>query len=129
MFSRMKITQSTGNYSDNNEKLKKELVEADTVLIGAGAVGKQTFLTDGVARLADGTIAGAASNLYEDLKTAIRFGSPEDTAIRAATIIPAKEAGADAQAGSIEVGKWADFLVCDEAWNLKMVCIEGSRIA
>ena len=91
--------------------------------------GQQTFLTDGVARLADGTIAGAASNLYEDLKTAIRFGIPEDTAIRAATIIPAKEAGADAQAGSIEVGKWADFLVCDEAWNLKMVCIEGSRIA
>ena len=37
MFSRMKITQSTGNYSDNNEKLKKELIEADTVLIGAGA--------------------------------------------------------------------------------------------
>ena len=37
MFSRMKITQSTGNYSDKIEKLKKALVEAHTVLIGAGA--------------------------------------------------------------------------------------------
>ena len=37
MFSRMWITKSTGNYSDNIERLKEELVAADAVLIGAGA--------------------------------------------------------------------------------------------
>ncbi|MBR5923038.1 MAG: hypothetical protein IKZ59_04510 [Clostridia bacterium] len=37
MFSRTKITQSTGNYSDNIKKLKKALAECDAVVIGAGA--------------------------------------------------------------------------------------------
>ena len=37
MFSRMKITTSTGNYSDNIKKLKKALAECDAVVIGAGA--------------------------------------------------------------------------------------------
>ena len=37
MFSRAKITQSTGSYLDNIKKLKKALVECDAVVIGAGA--------------------------------------------------------------------------------------------
>ena len=37
MFSRMSITQSTGTYSDNIEKLKEALQSADAVVIGAGA--------------------------------------------------------------------------------------------
>ena len=36
MFSRTKITTSTGNYSDNIKKLKKALAECDAVVIGAG---------------------------------------------------------------------------------------------
>ncbi len=37
MFSRIAITKSTGTYSDNITKLKQALVEADAVVIGAGA--------------------------------------------------------------------------------------------
>ncbi len=37
MFSRMRITKSTGSYSDNIKNLKKALNEADAVVIGAGA--------------------------------------------------------------------------------------------
>ncbi|MBO4696519.1 MAG: hypothetical protein J5643_04445, partial [Lachnospiraceae bacterium] len=37
MFSRTKITTSTGSYSDNIQKLKKALTECDAVVIGAGA--------------------------------------------------------------------------------------------
>ena len=37
MFSRMKITTSTGSYSDNIKRLKKALNECDAVVIGAGA--------------------------------------------------------------------------------------------
>ncbi len=37
MFSRMTITKSTGNYSDNIKKLKQTLSDADAVVIGAGA--------------------------------------------------------------------------------------------
>ena len=37
MFSRTKITKSTGGYSDNVQKLKTALDECDAVVIGAGA--------------------------------------------------------------------------------------------
>ena len=37
MFGRMKITKSTGNYSDEIKRLKKAIEEADYVVIGAGA--------------------------------------------------------------------------------------------
>ena len=37
MSSRTRITASTGTYSDNVSRLKKALVEAEAVVIGAGA--------------------------------------------------------------------------------------------
>ena len=37
MFSRMSITRSTGDYSDNIRRLRQALEEADAVVIGAGA--------------------------------------------------------------------------------------------
>ena len=37
MFSRMRITQSTGSFSDNVQKLKRALTGCDAVVIGAGA--------------------------------------------------------------------------------------------
>ena len=37
MFSKMRITKSTGNCLEQIEKLKKELAQADAVVIGAGA--------------------------------------------------------------------------------------------
>ena len=37
MFGRMKITKSTGNYSDEIKRLKKAIEEADAIVIGAGA--------------------------------------------------------------------------------------------
>lgn len=37
MFSRMTITKSTGNYSEQIKRLKEELTHADAVVIGAGA--------------------------------------------------------------------------------------------
>ncbi len=90
--------------------------------------GQQVFLAGGVARLADGTIAGAASDLYADMLNAIRFGIPREEAIRAATIRPAKEIGRDAEIGSIEVGKHADFVICGEDLQLKAVCIGGEAV-
>ena len=90
--------------------------------------GQQVFLADGVAKLSDGTIAGAASDLYADMKNAIAFGVPVEEAIRAATIRPAREIGCQDEIGSIEVGKLADFVICDEKLNVLEVCIGGEKL-
>ncbi len=90
--------------------------------------GQQVFLAGGVARLADGTIAGAASDLYADMRNAVAFGIPKEEAILAATIRPAREIGRDGEIGSIEEGKLADFVVCGEDLALRAVYIGGARV-
>ena len=83
--------------------------------------GRKVKLHGGAARLEDGTLAGAASSLFQDMKNAILYGIPVREAISAATINPAKAAGWDDRIGSIEEGKCADFLICDKNLNLKKV--------
>ena len=85
--------------------------------------GQTVTLNDHLARLPDGTIAGSASDLFTCLRNAVRFGIPEEEAIRAATILPARAVGAGDRVGSIEPGKAADFVVCGESLQLRQVCL------
>ena len=87
--------------------------------------GQTAWLKDGVARLSSGTIAGAASNLYQDMRNAIAFGIPKVQAIQAATIGPARAIGRDDRIGSIEEGKYADFVICSEDLTLQRVVLRG----
>ena len=82
----------------------------------------------GEARLADGTLAGSAADLFTDLTNAVRFGADEETAIRAATALPARVAGCADLAGSIGAGRRADYLVCGDDLSLREVYISGKRI-
>ena len=90
--------------------------------------GQTVYLRDGQARLADGTLAGAVSNLYNDMVNVIRFGIPVEQAVMSATIIPAKAAGRDHEIGSIEEGKMADLVICDKDWKISQVVIGGVRV-
>ena len=90
--------------------------------------GQTVTLRGGVARLPSGTIAGAASTLYDGLRNAVAFGIPEEEAIPAATLRPARAIGADAEIGSIEPGKQADFLVCADDLRLRAVFLGGERV-
>ena len=90
--------------------------------------GQDVFLKGGVARLEDGTIAGSASNVYTCMLNAIEYGVPKETAVTAATITPAREIGADDVIGSIAVGKFADFIICDEELNPKKVFLGGREL-
>ena len=91
--------------------------------------GQQVFLSGGVARLSDGTIAGAASDLYTDMRNAVSFGIPAEEAVEAATLRPAREIGRADEIGSIEVGKLADFVVCDDALVPSAVYIGGEKVS
>ena len=90
--------------------------------------GQQVFLKGGIARLADGTIAGSATNLYDCMKLAVSFGIPREDAIRAATYNPARQIGALNEVGSIENGKVADFVLCDSELNRKTVYLAGKEL-
>ena len=90
--------------------------------------GQQVFLAENVARLADGTIAGSATNLFDCMRNAVRFGIPKEDAVRAATWNPARQIHALDRVGSIADGKLADFVVCDEALNRKAVWLGGVEL-
>lgn len=90
--------------------------------------GQAVFLKGGAARLADGTIAGSAANLFECMKKAISFGIPKEQAILSATAIPARQIGRR-EIGAIAPGKLADFVVCTENFDRIAVYLGGERIS
>ena len=90
--------------------------------------GQQVFLSGGVARLANGTLAGSATNLHECMLRAINFGVPAEDAVRAATYNPAVSLGVAHCLGSIEAGKKADFLICNDDLTVKEVYRDGKKI-
>lgn len=89
--------------------------------------GQAVYVKNGLATLENGTIAGAASDLYTDFLNAVRFGIPPEDAIRAATWNPACEIDRQREIGSIEAGKCADFVVCAEDFQRLAVYIDGVR--
>jgi len=90
--------------------------------------GLKVFVKNGKATLEDGTIAGSSSTLFDCLKRAVEFGIPLEDAVRAATYNPAKAVGIENEYGVIKKGRAADFILVDNALNLKAVYINGKRI-
>ena len=89
--------------------------------------GQEIFLKDRIARLADGTIAGSAADLFQCLRNAVSFEIPEEEAVRAATVNPAGQAGC-VDIGRIAAGQRADFLICGPEWELLEVWKDGKRM-
>ena len=90
--------------------------------------GQKVKVTGRTATLADGTIAGSASNLYDCLKVAVKVGIPIEDVVRACTLTPAKSLHLDKECGSIQEGKRADFLILDQELNIKMVVKDGEIV-
>ena len=90
--------------------------------------GQPVFLAGGVAKLADGTLAGSATNLYDCMRNAILFGIPEADAVRASTFNPACALGVQGQVGSISTGKLADFIICRSDYTGRRVFMSGKEL-
>ncbi|MBD9220966.1 MAG: N-acetylglucosamine-6-phosphate deacetylase [Clostridiales bacterium] len=90
--------------------------------------GQDAWLRGGVAKLADGTIACSATNLWTCLQNVLKWNVPEEEAVRAATFNPAKAIGAADKVGTIETGKLADFVVTNGEYTQKRVFIGGKEI-
>ena len=74
--------------------------------------GQKIILRDGAAYLSNGTLAGARSDLFSNLKNLISFGISVEEAVTAATKTPADVIGNET-VGAIEEGRFADFIICD----------------
>lgn len=76
--------------------------------------GQTVTISEGVARLPDGTISGSILTLDRALRSLVReYGLPLPSAIAALTRNPARAAGADQHKGMLRPGYDADLLVLD----------------
>lgn len=83
--------------------------------------GQQVTVNGKLATLADGTIAGSATNLFDCMRTAVSFGIPMGEAIAAATMNPARSIGIYHEVGSLVPGKRGDVLLTDRELGLVRV--------
>lgn len=83
--------------------------------------GQMVTVRNGKATLEDGTIAGSVTNLHQEIKNLVSFGIPFETAVKAATLIPARSIGLEQELGSIEPGKRADLVVLDDKLDIVAV--------
>lgn len=91
--------------------------------------GQPVSVKGNLATLHDGTIAGSATNLMDCMRYVVKeAGLSLETAVMCAASNPAKEIGIFDEAGSIAVGKRADFVLLDKELNIVCVYIDGKEI-
>lgn len=82
-----------------------------------------------LATLADGTIAGSATNLMDCVRTVVKkMDIPLETAIRCASYNPAKAIGVDDVCGSIEAGKLGDCVILSKDDLATQKVILGGKV-
>lgn len=96
---------------------------------GEYMLGGQKVYKKSDCRLADGTLAGSVTNLFEEFHNLLGYGIPFKQALKSVSINPAKAIGADKFTGSIEEGKFADLLITSEDFKeIKAVFVKGKRV-
>lgn len=96
---------------------------------GDYTLGGQRVIKKSDARLADGTLAGSVTNLFDEFHNLLKFGIPQKQALKSVSINPAKAIGVDKITGSIEEGKNADLVITSPDFKeIKAVIVKGKRI-
>ena len=90
--------------------------------------GQTRYVKDGVSRTANGTIAGSCFTMADDARNLVKIGFTLPEIARIGALNPARAAKIDDYLGTLEVGKCADVLVCDEEMNIERVMIRGKFI-
>jgi len=106
-------------FGDDRIVLISDAMRATGMEDGTYELGGQPVWKKGNrAVLKDGTLAGSVTNLMECMKNAVSFGIPLESAVKAATINPARSIGSSS-VGSLSPGKEGDVLLLDK--NLDLV--------
>ena len=97
---------------------------------GVSELGGQTvYVKNGEARLEDGTLAGSVLRMNRALQNVVeKVGVPFTQAVDYATKNPARTLGIDDDAGSIAVGKRADFVVINDKYDVLLTIRDGEVV-
>lgn len=91
--------------------------------------GMDVSVEDGIARTADGTLAGSTLLLKDAVRNIVNFtGMTFEDAVRTATINPATAIGIDGVTGTIACGKRADLLVLDKNYEIETTYCRGKSV-
>ncbi len=92
--------------------------------------GQDVTVTGNLAVLTElGNIAGSVTNLMKCLRKAVKeMQIPLESAVKCATINPAKAIGVDNKYGSLVVGKQADVLLLDKDLEIKYIIKSGEIV-
>lgn len=117
-------------FGDDRVILISDSMMATGMPDGSYSLGGQSVEVRGnLATLADGTIAGSATNLFDCMRTAVqKMGIPLGSAVKAVAVNPAKALGIDQNYGSLGCGKVANVILLNEAMERKAVILRGKRI-
>lgn len=87
--------------------------------------GQKVIVSKGKATLEDGTLAGSTTNLMACMKQAVSMGIPLASAVKCASVNPAKQLGLYDKYGSLDAGKYANIVLLDQDLNIKNVIVKG----
>ncbi len=109
--------------------LVTDAMRAKGIPDGVSELGGQTvYVKNGEARLEDGTLAGSVLRMNRAVQNLVeKVGVPFTKAVDCATLNPAKNLKIDGEAGSIAVGKRADFTVLNASYDVLMT-VRGGKV-
>jgi N-acetylglucosamine-6-phosphate deacetylase len=90
--------------------------------------GQSVTVSGGMARLADGTLAGSVLTMDQAVRNAVRAGLRLEDAVRLASSHPADYLGLQRK-GRLEVGLDADLVVLNDTLEVQDVFVEGRHIS
>lgn len=107
-----------------------DAIRAKGLADGESELGGQVVIVkNGEARLKDGTLAGSVLRMNRAVQNLVeKAGVPLLDAVDYATVNPARSLGIDGEAGSIRVGKRADFVVLDDKFDVLYTVRDGKIV-
>lgn len=118
-------------FGDNRIVLISDSMEACGLEDGQYSLGGQEVTVKGnLAILTElGNIAGSVTNLMKCMKKAVKeMGIPLESAVKCATMNPAKAIGIYDKYGSLTEGKQADLVLLDEDLEIKYIIKSGEVV-
>ncbi|GHU80873.1 N-acetylglucosamine-6-phosphate deacetylase [Clostridia bacterium] len=117
-------------FGDDRVVLVSDSMMAAGLSDGEYVLGKLPVTVRGsTARLAnDGSIAGSVTNLMGCVRVAVSMGIPLYSAVKCASVNPARVLGISDSRGSLAPGKYADIVLLREDLSVERVILRGKAL-